>query len=56
MGTRVRERSSRVKRGAREVFRGIGEEDESRGARGEGGVGDEMQRRMRPDSRLKREI
>ena len=55
MGMRVRERSSRVKRGAREAFWGIGEEDE-RGAKGEGGGGDEMQRRMRPDSRLKREI
>ena len=52
---RVRERSKRVRRGAREVFRGVGEEDERRGAKGEGGGGDEMHRSIRPDSRLKKE-
>ena len=53
---RTRERSKRVMRGAREVFRGIGEEEERRGAKGDGGGGEEMQRSIRPDSRLKREI
>ena len=53
---RVRERSKRVMRGAREVFRGIGEEAERRGATGEGGGGEEMQRSIRPDSRLKKEL